>query len=99
MTKAYAQGNSKGGKRHALVRRGSGFVVMVEKKNYERGHTVARWFVCNLPKQSNQEFQVMAKTGMALEDAIAFFNKKVVREDRIGVEQKPDGGRRIVKAA
>ena len=44
--KAYRLGSNKTGKRFAVVKRGEGFIVIAESKNYERGHTVTKWRLC-----------------------------------------------------
>ena len=77
---AYRVGENKTGKRFAIVKKGNGFIVIAECKNYERGQTVTSWRVCqkNL-RQPHQEFQAMAKKGMPLAEAEKLFNKKVVK--------------------
>jgi hypothetical protein len=80
MIKAYRLGSNKTGKRFAIVKRGKGFIVIAEFKNYERGHTVANWRVCQQYRnQPFQEFQAMAKAGMPFSEAEKLFNKKVVK--------------------
>jgi hypothetical protein len=80
MMKTYRLGENKTGKRFAIVKKGGGFVVITECKNYERGQTVTSWRVCqkNL-RQPHQEFQAMAKKGMPFAEAEKLFNKKVVK--------------------
>ena len=82
--KAVATGSNKGGKRFAIIRRAAGFVVVAQSHNYSHGKTVSAWRVCAAStKQSNFDFQIMAKEGLSLDSAIALFNKKVVKEDRV----------------
>jgi len=78
--KAYRLGANKTGTRFAVVKKGKGFVVIKECKNYERGQTVTRWRVC--PQFRNQpypEFSAMAAAGLPFDEAEALFNKKVVK--------------------
>jgi len=76
----YRLGLNKTGKRFAIVKRGKGFIVIAEFKNYERGQTVTNWRVCQQYRnQPHQEFQAMAKAGMQFSEAEKLFNKKVVK--------------------
>lgn len=78
--KAYRLGSNKTGKRFAIIKKGDGFLVVAESKNYERGHMVAKWRVCEKYRnQPHQEFQAMAAAGMPFADAEELFSKKVVK--------------------
>ena len=81
--KAYRLGSNKTGKRFAVVKRGEGFIVIAESKNYERGHTVTKWRVCEQYRnQPHKEFQAMAAAGMPFVEAEKLFNKKVVKPQK-----------------
>ena len=77
--KAYRLGSNKTGKRFAVVKRGEGFIVIAESKNYERGHTVTKWRLCEQYRnQPNKELQTMMVEGLPFAEAEKLFNKKVV---------------------
>ena len=78
--KAIRIGQNKSGKRFAIVRRGAGYIVIAECKNYQLGQTVVTWRVCQpSQRQPHAEYVAMTTNGMALAEAEALFNKKVVK--------------------
>ena len=78
--KAIRIGQDTKGKRFAIVRRGAGYIVIAECKNYQRGHTVTTWRVCQpSQRQPHAEYVAMTTKGMALAEAEALFNKRVVK--------------------
>ena len=76
-------GRNKAGKRVAIFPRGAGFLVMIEKINYQYGRDVKHWACCEAFRgQGHFEFQKMAAEGLDWDAAVELYNKKVINDHR-----------------
>ena len=74
---------NKAGTIFAIQRRGNGFVVIKQCKNYQAGRIVEVYRVCLAHRrQNNDEFQKMAREGMTREAAETLYNKKLAGKQK-----------------